>query len=361
MPVSRREIMKATVGAGALATVAHFGGVAKAATAPCFRAIVGINLQGGHDGWNMAVPADDRYAAYASGRGAALALPRQALVPLAGTEMALHPSLAPLQSVWAEGALNVVLNIGPLLQPLTKALYQTRPDLRPRNVMLHAEAENHWTHDLTGGAALQIGDAAGSALRVDGYFRDAATGTPLTSAIARQLHEVARAIETRDRPGRMAFSVSQYGYDTHADQVAADDPTSGRQADLYAELATALASFHAAMKGLGLGDNVTTFTLSEFGRAYRGNDQRGTDHAWGNNHLVMGGALTPRTVHGAYPDPTLGGPDDVVGDGRWLPSLAVEDYLGPIARWYGMGAADMAALFPNGSAWAKRTPVGLFA
>ena len=88
------------------------------------------------------------------------------------------------------------------------------------------------------------------------------------------------------------------------------------------------------MAGLGLDRNVTVFTTSDFGRAFKGNHRLGTDHAWGNNHLVLGGAAT-FGVRGAYPDLTLNGPDDVVGDGRFLPSLSVQDYLAPIMRWHG--------------------------
>jgi uncharacterized protein (DUF1501 family) len=147
-------------------------------------------------------------------------------------------------------------------------------------------------------------------------------------------------IEMRDRHGEQspAFIVSQYGYDTHADQVADGDPARGRQADLYGDLAVALAAFQNAMAGLGLSRNVTAFTVSEFGRAYRGNNRHGTDHGWGNNHLVLGAAATG-AIRGTYPDPTLRGRDDVTGDGRWLPSLSVEDYLEPIVRRHRGNAA----------------------
>ena len=173
-------------------------------------------------------------------------------------------------------------------------------------------------------------------------------------------------IERRDHLGdpRQAFLVSHYGYDTHADQVAPGDPTKGRQADLYADLAGALQAFYAAMDDLGLARNVTAFTMSEFGRSYKANWERGTEHGWGNNHLVLGGAAMPGGVRGIYPTPVLGGPDDVVGDGRWLPSLAVEEYLAPIARWYGVPAHAMATVFPHWSVWdtpERRRAVSRFA
>ncbi|MDB5396497.1 MAG: hypothetical protein JWM91_4003 [Rhodospirillales bacterium] len=335
MRLTRRELMKTTA-TGALAVATQFGGAAEALPADDFRAVVAVNLAGGHDGWNMAVPIDGRYAAYAKGRGRALALPPSRLLGLGDCATALHPSLAPLMPAWNAGNLGVALNTGPLLQPIDKALYRQRPDLRPRNVMLHDDAGGYWRTAMGRLGPLQTVESddpvfAGRHFQTDRHFQNT------SSDIARQLWRVARLIEMRDQ-ARPAFVVSQYGYDTHAEQVAADDPSRGRQADLYAELAVALAAFQEAMAGLGLARNVTAFTVSEFGRAFRGNGQLGTDHAWGNNHLVLGGAAKG-AVHGVYPDLTLGGPDDVVGDGRWLPSLSVEDYLAPIARWHRLDAA----------------------
>jgi uncharacterized protein (DUF1501 family) len=326
---SRRTLMKTAAGAGAvtvLGRAAYAAPHVKPKSVSNFRAVVGVHLYGGHDGWNMAVPLDARYEAYRAARGRSLALPRSALLPHADTAFGLHPAFAPLH----EAPLELVLNTGALKQPLTKGLYQQRPDLRPSNVMQHAEAEAHWAHALAPFMAQDITVPA-QALQVDRHFAH------LSSDVAAQLHRAARAIESREMLGhhRQAFSVSQIGYDTHEDQVA-------RQAKLYADLAAALTAFHLAMSGLGLADNVTVFTVSEFGRSYKGNWDGGTEHAWGNNHLILGGAVT-QAVRGVYPTPVLGGPDDVVGDGRWLPSLSLEQYLAPIARWYGV-AEDVTAV-----------------
>jgi uncharacterized protein (DUF1501 family) len=297
MKLTRRDLLK--TGACALAAAGSWIGAAQANTASDFRAVVAIDLCGGHDGWNMAVPLDHRYAAYAVGRGRALALPGDRLTNHGGG-MGLHPSLAPLAGA---GNLSLALNVGPLIQPLDKALYRRRPDLRPDGAMTHDGAAGHWRAAMA---------RLGPVNRVAG------------GDIAHQLTQVAQAIE-RGSEARPFFAVSHYGYDTHADQLE-------RQADLYAELAGALAAFQEAMARRGLERHVTVFTISEFGRAFRGNRDGGTDHGWGNNHFVMGGAAA-EPVRGNYPDLTLGGPDDVVGDGRWLPSLSVEDYLEPIAQW----------------------------
>ncbi len=199
---------------------------------------------------------------------------------------------------------------------------------------------------------------------VDKYFIDPATGKTVISKIGLQLLGVARMIEARARLGhaKQTFFVSQQGYDMHADQVEAGDSAKGAQALLYADLGQALACFYEAMKGLGLQRNVTAFTMSDFGRVYKGNAQNGTDHGWGNNHLVLGGALVPQKVHGRYPDQALGGAEDAKSDGRWIPSIAIEEYVGAVAQWYGVAAADMPYVFPNWSTWSGggRGPVPLF-
>lgn len=192
---------------------------------------------------------------------------------------------------------------------------------------------------------------------VDKYFVNPANGAALTSDISRQLLRAARMIEARGSLGhaKQTFFVSQGGYDTHVGQLAI-------HTSVYADLALALAGFYNAMKALGLSDNVTAFTMSDFGRVFKGNSQAGTDHAWGSNHLVVGGAVASGKVHGRYPDMTFGGPEDSANDGRWIPSIATEEYVGAIAQWYGVSAADLPYVFPNWSTWngGGRGPVPLF-
>jgi uncharacterized protein (DUF1501 family) len=192
---------------------------------------------------------------------------------------------------------------------------------------------------------------------VDKYFVNPTTNAVLTSDISRQLLRAARMIEARGSLGhaKQTFFVSQGGYDTHAGELASHNV-------LYGDLAMALAGFYNAMKGLGLQDNVTAFTMSDFGRVYKGNANGGSDHAWGSNHLVVGGALANGKVHGRYPDVTFGGNEDSSNDGRWIPSIATEEYIGAIAQWYGVSATDLPYVFPNWTNWngGGRGPVPLF-
>jgi uncharacterized protein (DUF1501 family) len=123
-----------------------------------------------------------------------------------------------------------------------------------------------------------------------------------------------------------------------------------------------MAAFYKAMKALGLNNQVTLFTMSDFARTFRCNAQGGTDHAWGGNHLVMGGAVADQKIFGLYPDITLGGPNDIDVNGRWIPSIAIEEYVAPIVSWSGVADADLPYVFPNWATWSAggRGPVPLF-
>lgn len=450
--ISRRHFHRMAMSAGAAAALGMFGrGVAYGAPGSGFRAMVGVFLFGGNDGWNMLVPTDPAaYSAYAASRQT-VALPPSAITPLAGSGLGLHNAMANLAPLWDQGAMALVLNTGTLAAPLTKATYLSRPDLRPSNLMSHADEQEHWQglraqsvnrdgfmgrlHDRSAGgtvppvisfsgnnvaligqqsqplvlpakgvltridsgssaveaavSAFANGDALGTMTgstaqtlkdayamtaatasvlgatgSVEALFINPATGAALTSDVAQQLKRVARMIEARGTFGhsRQSFFVSQGGYDTHDNQVVFGDVATGTHATLLNDLALALGAFYKAMQALGLADNVTTFTMSDFGRTYLGNGQLGSDHAWGNNHLVIGGGVTPRGVFGRYPDPTLGGADDISSEGRFLPTMAQEEYLGAILKWHGVADADLPYVVPNWGTWSTngRGPIGLY-
>ena len=145
MQISRRHFHKLAFSASAAAAMGILGrGVAFGqSSGGGYRAMVGVFLFGGNDGWNMVVPTDTRYAGYASSRGT-VALAQNKLIALQGSPYALHPAMSALNSVWADGALGLVLNAGTLYAPLTKALYQSRADLRPTNLQSHSDEQAHW-------------------------------------------------------------------------------------------------------------------------------------------------------------------------------------------------------------------------
>lgn len=177
------------------------------------------------------------------------------------------------------------------------------------------------------------------------------TPFPNTS-ISRQLLQVARLIKASTDPTaginmkRQIFFVQIGGFDTHSSQI-------NGQVTLLGQVSQAISAFYAATVELNLQDKVTLFTMSDFGRTFQpagSGGQVGSDHAWGNHQLIVGGAVLGRTLYGAYPTLALGGPNDTDGGsnprGRWIPTTSVEQYAGTLATWYGLSSVDLPAVFP---------------
>jgi uncharacterized protein (DUF1501 family) len=175
------------------------------------------------------------------------------------------------------------------------------------------------------------------------------------TSLGRQLLQVARLIKasTDSTAGinmkRQIFFCQIGGFDSHSAQR-----TNGSQDGLLLQVSQAMKAFYDATVELGVQNKVTTFTLSDFGRTLQpagsGATIVGSDHAWGNHHIVMGGLVAGNTIYGKYPTLRLGGPDDTDGGssprGRWIPTTSVEQYAATLATWYGLSTSDLPAVFP---------------
>lgn len=161
-----------------------------------------------------------------------------------------------------------------------------------------------------------------------------------SNALWDQLKLVARMIASADALGakRQVFFVSMGGFDTH-DGLLTVHP------GLLTQVADALAAFYKTTVDLGVANQVTTFTASDFGRTLSGNND-GSDHGWGSTHFVLGGAVKGQRFYGTPPVIASNGPDDV-GQGRLIPTTSVDQYAATLASWFGVSASDMLTVLPN--------------
>ena len=204
------------------------------------------------------------------------------------------------------------------------------------------------------GSLVKVLPGDGLVSAIDTAFAPLTNGSgALTTRLGAQLYQVAKLINGRGTVGgnRHIFFAQMGGFDTHGSQIGTDSQT-GSHAQLLKEMADAMACFQAAMVALGMADQVTLFTQSDFGRTFKPNSSTGTDHAWGNHHLVMGGAVRGGGTHGVYPELVLGGPDDIGADswelhGRWIPSSSVDQYAATLLGWMGASDSQLNAVLPN--------------
>lgn len=444
-PISRRDFFRqsacAAVGTSALtSTILDLFAVnAAAQEAPDYKALVCIFLAGGNDSSNMFVPrSGPAYAAYATLRGA-LALPSESLLGIDppvfdGIEFGLHPSMGSMQTLFREGKMAVLRNVGTLVAPITRAdylkggaavppqlfshndqqvLWQTSvpdpqirtgwggrmadllrslndasqvsmlislagsntfqigrevfqypvsatgsvtmngisrtnphdPETRALNRMIRAENDNLFEHVYTGvmkravDADLQIRSSFESSPAIATVFPNTRLGNQLKTA-ARMI-QIRGALAQR----RQVFFCQAGGYDTHDEQL-------GDHANLLQELSDALLAFYRATQELGVADQVTSFTASDFGRTFTSNG-RGSDHGWGSHHFITGGSVNGGAFYGRYPIMTIKGPDDT-DRGRWIPSTSVDEYSATLARWFGVPESSMGMVLPNIGRFATR-------
>ncbi len=171
------------------------------------------------------------------------------------------------------------------------------------------------------------------------------------NSLGTQLREVAKLIKMRSQigPGRQVFFCSMGGYDTHTSQ-------DGNHSNLLRELSSAMGAFYLATEEIGMVNNVTAFTQSDFGRTFQPNGT-GTDHAWGNQQFVLGGAVRGG-IYGRQPVLALGGPDDSGNRGAWIPTISTSQFGATLGKWFGATPGELAATFPTLANFRGVTDVG---
>jgi uncharacterized protein (DUF1501 family) len=169
---------------------------------------------------------------------------------------------------------------------------------------------------------------------------------PSNNSLADQMKMVARLIGARNTLGakRQVFMVSLGGFDLH-DNLIAQHP------GLLGKVSDAMTAFYNATVELGVANQVTAFTASDFGRTLASNGD-GSDHGWGSHHFVVGGAVKGAVFYGTPPPVSVGSTAAAqdqwhVGQGRLLPSTSVDQYAATLATWFGVADAELSGILPN--------------
>ncbi len=442
--LSRRKFLQLSASLGVMAGFSKLN-LLQASAAQDYKALVCLFMFGGNDGHNLLVPLNSaQYSAYQSARGA-LALPPAQLLNITDPTFGpfgLHYAMPELQTLFNQGKLALLANVGPLVQPTSYSNLSNSSFPLPTNLRSHsdqvvtmqtgipnASGSSGWggrTLDqlqsynanttfpiaismnspaiycvgaVTQGVSLQPGNyldqnglsaypataaqarssaqqtivttdsgnsiinAANkvmtSAITLNPILKSAAGSTvfpkafPSTS-IGAQLQDIAHLINLNAQlsVGRQIFFCSLGGFDTHGGQAY-------QQWDLLQQVSKALDAFYAAMSGWGVDQQVTAFTLSDFGRTLQPSGT-GSDHGWGNHHLILGGAVNGGHIYGRFPLMTNYGNFNASTDdyadtrGTMLPSTSLSQYGATLAKWFGATDAQLDSIFPQLANFAQR-------
>jgi uncharacterized protein (DUF1501 family) len=168
------------------------------------------------------------------------------------------------------------------------------------------------------------------------------TSIPNTN-LAKDLLAVAKVMSVRTQLGakRQIFFVNYGGWDMH------DNLVTGMTNQLTV-VSQAMKSFYDTTVELGIADNVTSFTISDFARTVTSNGL-GADHAWGGNSMVMGGAVNGGKVFGTFPRMNLGASNlqNISFRGNFIPSISTDEMYAELALWYGVSPYDLCYVLPN--------------
>lgn len=441
-----------------------------------YRALVCLFFAGGMDSYNLLVPGANSgapYSTYVATRGGiydsvtnsdGLALPASSIVPLAAHAtdpfgFGVHPRCADhgsslgMASLYGQGDLAFVANVGTLAERLTKTTYNNSTGKRPSGLYSHSDQVQQWhtsvatesrtigwaglAADLlhagnadarvsmnislagnnvwqtgrsvfnynigTGGSSLPsdynspyatpvVSTTSRSAIRTaaidnqlqqeyqnlldqtftqnlrdsietSAAFKDAFDAATLTTlfpgdatypypagltattdparTLGQQFKAVLRTMKARTELGlsRQTFFLNYGGWDHHDEVINSMD----RMVDVVNRC---LAAYWEGLGELGLRENVTLYSASDFARTLTSNGA-GSDHAWGGNAFVLGGAVNGGRVYGRYPDLALAGPDLVTSRGAAIPGWSVDEYFAELALWLGVAPGNLSSVLPR--------------
>jgi len=420
-----------------------------------YRALVCIYLTGGSDSFNMLVPYETgEYNIYLASRGgvfnsnsnqAGLAIARDQLLPISdggGKQYGLHPSCTGMKTLFDQGELSFLANIGTLSVPLSKAEFNSKAKAFPPELFSHNSQTTQWMRGISsqisttgwggriadrlaglnnrtpilppsisvtgGGSVFQTGATtlpyamfASGPVGAHAFSRNSASGRTRADALdellgreyttlmenryahigetarllgaqvsewlrpenggdistqfpqgrlSDQLRMIARMIKIGRSAAvghkRQIFFAELGGFDTHRGQMNPDV-----QPALLRQLSDGLLAFRQALAEIGALNEVTTFTMSDFGRTLNSNGS-GSDHGWGGVQLVMGGSTANGGSHrggrvwGSYPLLELNG-EQSLARGQMVPTTSVTQFGATLANWAGVPRGELGTVFPG--------------
>ena len=236
---------------------------------------------------------------------------------------------------------------------INKPLYGSQACADALRSLITASDRSHWMEQELNRVASRSVSAQSIVAGALGSLAPLATPFDSTNSLAMQLQMVAKMIAARGNLGvsRQVYFVSIGGFDMHDFLV---DQHPGQ----LTSVSNALSSFYNATVELGVADQVTAFTASDFGRTLTSNGD-GSDHGWGSHHFIAGGAVKGGRFWGSLPSVSVNGPDDV-GQGRLLPTTAVDQLAATLATWMGVAASELPRVLPQIVNYTQRD-LGFFA
>lgn len=309
--------------------------------------LVVVNLFGGNDQLNTLVPfKNDLYYRLRPN----IAIKRESVLDLGqnGQNLGLHPELRPLMSMWDQGNLALIPQVG-YPNPnrshfISTSIWHTADPTRKEETGWLGRwgdlQDDPFCDTFIGGASPQavtghkrtapaVSGVDSFTLRMPKPFEEAlekeiaqprlgpAEGVrqamlSLRGALDKigRIRAYSNKAQYPDNPfgkamadvarmiagglGSSVYYTTLGGWDTHAAQPP-------RQQELLSYLAQTLSAFRQDMKALGRDQDVMIMVFSEFGRQVAENASFGTDHGQGGLMLVMGGGVRGG-LYGSEPD-----------------------------------------------------------
>lgn len=264
-----------------------------------------------------------------------------------------------ITSIAGTTVFNVGSNTSPLIvapapTPLNQVLalngFGTATDENDRRTAMNNIRTQDLNYTMIQNASIETQKAINVSLQLS--TDPVLTATFPNTTLGNQLRQVAKLMKFRTslNMSRQIFYVQLGGFDTHSGQITG-------QAALWTQISQALKAFYDETVAQNIASQVTTFTVSDFNRTFNpgtSGANAGSDHGWAGHHLVMGGAVAGGDFYGRptsngtyFPTLVNNGPDDAETRGRFVPSVAIEQYAATLARWYGLAELDIPLVFPN--------------